>query len=195
MQNTVLFAAKTDILKISSALLTQRLFKGKSITDNIWITSSILTIIGFVSYQLLINSWFKTGKFVSGSAKLALDDILKFMTMFIVSRILSSGAGKDSETPELDFNNWIKDVSMYISMLVLYDILVQEHVTSSMNKKFNSQTVLAINDALKFTSTLAFTNFVSGGEFNQEWYVSTFGFVGGLVIYDLYLYKLTNKMM
>jgi hypothetical protein len=177
-------AAKTDVLKNASALITQRLFRKEPINDRVWIVTTALTIIGFVTYQLLINSWLRTENFVDGSAKLALDDILKFSTMFIVRQALS---GQSITDPE-----FVKSMGIFVGALALYDITLANLVNDQAEKFDNKSVTLAINDVAKFGIVFTLVNFAEGKEFDEQWMMGTGGFLTGLVIYDVVLAKYTE---
>lgn len=179
-------ASRTDVLKMSSAFITQRLFEGKPLDDKLWIVSSALVIIGFVAYQLLIASWLDTGKIASGSARVALDDILKFATMFVVVRLLSGGVS--AEGNQVSQEEWVKDSGLFIASLVTYDLLLNDLVVDKTSGLEKTQQVV-VGDIIKWSSVFAFHQFAKGGEFDREWMMSTAGFVSGFVIYDVLVAK------
>jgi hypothetical protein len=185
-------AARTDVFKTSSALITQRLFQGKPLDDKLWIVSSALTIIGFVTYQLLIASWLDTNKLATGSAKVAIDDIIKFSTMFVVSRVLSGGAASEPGAEALSQEQWVKDSGLFIASLVTYDLLFHELVaekTAHLDRSVN----VAVNDAIKFSVVFTVNNFAKGGEFDRAWFMTSSGFITGLVIYDIIVERFAGK--
>jgi hypothetical protein len=190
--NNVGMAARTDVFKTSSALITQRLFQGREIDDRMWIVSTALTIIGFITYQLLVASWLDTSKIAKGSAKVAIDDILKFSTMFVVSRMLSGGDDKEFKGEVITQDQWVRDSGLFIASLVTYDLLFHELVqqrTAELDKSINT----AVNDVIKMSVVFTVNNFIKGGEFDREWMMSSAGFITGLVIYDVIVEKYAGK--
>jgi hypothetical protein len=192
MSHNVGMAARTDVFKVSSALITQRLFQGKPLDDRLWIVSSALTIIGFVTYQLLIASWLDTSKLAKGAAKVAIDDILKFSTMFVVSRVLSGGAASETGAEPLSQEEWVKDSGLFIASLVTYDLLFHELV-SARTAKLDKTVNVAVNDAIKFSVVFTVNNFAKGGEFDRAWFMTSAGFITGLVIYDVIVERYAGK--
>jgi hypothetical protein len=178
-------ASRTDVLKMSSAFITQRLFQGKPLDEKLWIVSSALVIIGFIAYQLLIASWLDTSKIASGSAKVAIDDILKFSTMFVVSRVLSGTATGEKQ---LSQEEWVKDSGLFIASLVTYDLLLHDLVTEKTAHLDKTQQ-LVIADVVKMTFVFSAHNFAKGGEFDKEWMLTSAGFITGFVIYDVVVQK------
>lgn len=182
-------ASRTDVLKMSSAFITQRLFQGKPLDEKLWVVSSALVIIGFITYQLLIASWLDTSKIASGSAKVAIDDILKFSTMFVVSRVLAGDVSYNLEGDKVVSQaDWVKDSGLFIASLVTYDLLLNDLVIDKTSHLEKSQQ-LAISDVFKFTFVFSAHNFLKGGEFDKEWMLTTSGFVTGFVIYDIVVQK------
>lgn len=185
-------ASRTDVFQTASAHITRRLFEGKPVDDKVWIVSVALVIVGFVAYQLLIASWLDTSKLASGSAKVAINDVLKFSTMFVVSRVLSGGAGWDSETPGMSQEDWVKDSGLFLASLVTYDLLFNDLVNEK-TKEMDRTVKVVVNNAAKWMSVFAFHNFAKGGEFNKAWLMSSSGFVTGLIVYDLVIATYINK--
>ncbi len=179
--------AKIDIFKNATAYLTQRLFQNPKtpVDDRAFFMQSALVIIGFVAYQLMIASWLRTENYVNGSAKIALDDTLKFMTMFAITRLLSGGSLSDPE--------WIKQSGLFIAAIVAYDMLLHNMVNNKLTS-LQPTTALAVNDVLKWGSVFAMHNFAMQGEFDRSWMLSTGGFCLGYVIYDLFIGKYTEKL-
>jgi hypothetical protein len=192
MSHNVGMAARTDVFKVSSALITQRLFQGKPLDDKLWVVSTALTVIGFVAYQLLVNSWLDTSKLAKGSAKIAIDDIIKFSTMFVVSRVLSGGAASETGGSVMSNEEWVKDSGLFIASLVTYDLLFHDLVsqkTAHLDKSVNT----AVNDAIKMAVVFTVNNFAKGGEFDKAWMMTSAGFITGLVIYDLVVERYAGK--
>jgi hypothetical protein len=181
-------AARTDVFKWVSAVTAERLMQGKPVDDKLWIVAAALTIIGFVAYQLLVASWLDTSKFAKGSAKVALDDIVKFSTMFAVCRVLTTGAYWQRDG--LTSAEYIKDCGFFIASLVTYDLLFSDLVaakTMHMNKGVQT----AVNDVLKLTVLFTMYNFAQGGAFDQAWLMTSGGFMLGCVVYDLAIEKVS----
>ncbi|ATZ80291.1 hypothetical protein BMW23_0233 [Bodo saltans virus] len=178
--------AKTDVFKFATGYVSQRLFERQPIDDRVWIVATALTLIGFVTYQLLINSWFDTSKFVTGSAKMAVDDALKFLTMFMVVQLIS---GKSLSDPQ-----WITDTGLFIASIVAYDVTLGNFVNTKL-QSLDSTVSLAINDVLKWGSVFAANNFAKGGSFDKQWLMSTGGFLTGFVVYDVLIDKYTQKFV
>ena len=193
-------ASRTDVFKMSSAFITQRLFQGKPVSEKVWIVSCALVIIGFVAYQLLLASWLDTSKLAKGSAKVAIDDILKFSTLFVVTRVLSGSGAAEQQTitgtlfsgEKVSQEDWVKDSGLFIASLVTYDLLFNDLVADKTSHLSAAQQV-AVGDVFKWFSVFGFHNFAKGGEFDKEWFVSISGFVTGFVIYDLVVEKYAGK--
>jgi len=185
MNYNVELAAKSDVLKTASALITQRVFEGRPLDDRVWVVSTALTIIGFVAYHIMIASWFRSESHFSGSAKVAVDDAARFGTMFVVSQIMSGNSLSDP--------NWIRDSGLFIASIVLYDLLFHNVVSGKLGEiQLDSGVKGALGDAIKIASVFSINNFAKGGEFDNTWMMSTGGFITGLAIYNIVVEKYTK---
>ena len=183
-------ASRGDLLKFSTAVITERLFQGKPMNDKVWIVAACLNVIGFVSYNLLITTWLDTGKYMSGSAKVAVDDVLRFATLFMVCRLLSGGAyWQNSEASNAE---WVKDCGIFLASIVVYDLVLDEAVKNRL-ARFSGATNAALNDGIKWMTIFSTINFLKGGEFNQEWLLTAGGFTSGLMIYDLLVERVVKN--
>jgi hypothetical protein len=189
-------AARTDVFKVSTALITQRLFQGKPLDERLWIVSSALAIIGFIAYQLLVASWLDTSKLATGAAKVAVDDIIKFSTMFAVAGLLSGGTSAQlmatGDAASVSQEQWVKDAGLFIASLVTYDLLFHEMVAER-TAHLDRTVSLAANDAIKFSVVFTVNNFAKGGEFDKAWFMSCGGFITGLVIYNVIVERYAGK--
>jgi hypothetical protein len=192
MSYNVGMAARTDVFKVSSALISQRLFEGKPMDDKLWVVSTALTVIGFVTYQLLLASWLDTSKLAKGAAKVAIDDILKFSTMFVVSRVLSSGAASETGGATMTQEEWVKDSGLFIASLVTYDLLLHDLV-SARTAGLEGGVKTAVNDAVKMSVVFSVNNVLKGKEFDRAWFMTSAGFITGLVVYDLVVERYAGK--
>jgi hypothetical protein len=116
----------------------------------------------------------------------AVDDMLKWLTMFMVVQLISGGSLSDPQ--------WIKETGLYISAIVAYDITLGNFVTSRM-QSLDSTLALAANDLVKWGTIFAAQNFVNGGEFDKQWFMSKGGFLTGIVVYDILIDKYTQKLV
>lgn len=179
--------ASTDIFWNMSALITQRFVQQKgsvvpNIEDNhVWMVTTAITILGFLAYRLLIDSWLRSENFISGPAKTAFDDTLRFTTMFAIMQILSGGSLLNSE--------WAKSTGLFVGSLVFYDLLADPFVTKFAGKHFEKKpnVVSAIKDVAKFGCAFTAFNFMTNGKFDKQWLISTAGYLSGVAIYDLLL--------
>ncbi|ARF08825.1 hypothetical protein Catovirus_1_875 [Catovirus CTV1] len=114
--------AINDIIKIGTIFVALRILLGEPLTDPEWIIELVYMLTGFLTYdfiviELLNTDELKNNNRISKETKMAIDDILKFSTMFIVSRWLS---GKKFT------KEWISNVVGFIVGFVAYDYLVSE---------------------------------------------------------------------
>ena len=181
--------ATADIFWNASALIAQRLFQNRfevpsEIQDNqVWVVTTAVTILGFLAYRILIDSWLRSDKFLTGAAKVAFDDTLRFTVMFTIVQLLSGGSLTDSE--------WIKSTGIFTGSLVFYDLLLHNFV-SRKTKGLNQNVSMAIGDVLKFGVAFVLHNYAIKGPnaFDDNWRITTLGYLTGVAVYDLFLAKL-----
>lgn len=178
--------ATGDIFWNASALISQRLFQKQigvpsAIEDNqVWIVTTAVTILGFLAYRLLIDSWLRSENFVSGAAKVAFDDTIRFTVMFAIMQLLSGGSLSDPE--------WIKTTGLFTGSLVFYDLLAHNFVVDK-TRNLNANVASAVQDVVKFGVALSVHNFATKGAdaFDKNWAVTTAGYLTGVAVYDLFL--------
>jgi len=169
-----------DTMQFGLALLLARLVLQKNILDKEWLIKSLLVLLGFAAYQLTINRFINTSMYVSGNLKLAIDDVLKFGTMLLVSRYLSSKSLSDDE--------WMKEVGFMLTGFVSYSLVTQRLLN---NNVINVNTLtpnlsLAISDGLKFSTMYLVSRWLSGNEFSREWMLESAGYTVGVMAYDYF---------
>lgn len=188
--NNLSMASRGDLLKFSTGVITERLFQGKPLNDKVWIVAACLTIIGFVSYNLLVASWLDTSKYLTGSVKRTVDDILRFATLFMVCRLLSGGAYW--QNAEASNAEWIKDSGLFLASIAVYDLALEEAVRARLQTLADGSTNTALNDGVKWMTIFSTINFLKGGNFNTEWLMTAGGFTAGLMIYDVLVERIVR---
>jgi hypothetical protein len=167
---------KVDSLKFGSALLVAQLLSMKPLTDNQWIKSSILTLVGFAVYQIIVRRFVEPTSFSNMTVRLLMDDILKWGTAFILIR-LGTGQSLNDET-------WIRECSYFLLGLATFDIATI-HAVDMVGGSLLMKVALA--DVIKYGTAFTVSQWLKGGEFDREWMVSSGGFILGLLGYDLIL--------
>lgn len=165
-------------------ILFNKPFKEKASNNNFYqgIKLTILTLIGFAIYNFIIVKIIDTKHIPHYNIKLAVDDILKFGTVYIFTRILSGQSFFDRE--------WINEVIFILFGFIIYDLFTIHIVDTEIMEKENEitrETKLAINDIIKFSTMFLISGFLMGREFNKEWLTESFGFIISLVAYDYLL--------
>ena len=103
-----------DILKFGTMLVASRFLSGLPLNDNNWMKETASILAGFVTYDFVTIHAYDTSGF-STVNKLAINDVIKFGTMFIVSRFLSGN----------EFNSeWAMSSTGFIVGLLAYDYLL-----------------------------------------------------------------------
>lgn len=144
-----------------------------------WLKVSILTLIGLGVYNLTIANILNVDYINHHNLKLAINDIIKFGSMFVILRFLSG-------EPLNDYN-WIIEVFYVLVGFMTYDFIVIDFINTNElknNNKICRETKMAIDDVTKFLTMFVISRWLSGKKFTKEWILNVVGFLVGLVAYD-----------
>lgn len=166
---------KSDWYKFGVAYVVAQLLMMKQL-DKEWAVSTLLTLLGFTAYQVFTSNVIDSGRVAHGTFKNALDDVLKFGTMLIVSHLLSGGSIYDPE--------WQKETATILAGFVAYD-LVTYRVADAVGLQGNVN--VALNDVVKYGTMFVGSRLLMGKPLDREWAISSGAFVAGLVVWDLVL--------
>lgn len=166
---------KGDSLKIGTAMAASQGLTGKSVTDSAWLKSSVLTLVGFAAYQVLVRKFVVTDGVKNVNVKMALDDILKVGTMLVVSRFLSGNPLNDKE--------WMRNSAGTIAGFVAFDLATHRVVPSHPDVKIQA----VLTDTVKFGTMFAVSQYLAGSAFDREWLMNSGTFIVGLAVYNYLL--------
>jgi hypothetical protein len=173
-----------DIFWAFSGNASQKLFRvAGGVDDNYrWLVITFITIIGFLAYRVLIDSWLRTENFVSGPAKVALDDTLRWTTILAVVYLGLGGSIFDQA--------FFYSVLSVVGPLVLYDFLLNDFVIEK-TKELEPNVAKAIQDVAKYgLSFTAGALLLNGGNaLDSRFLISIAGWLTGIALYDLFLEK------
>jgi hypothetical protein len=158
-----------------SALTSSQLLTGKSL-DKSWMVSSVLTLLGFATYQIFVRQLIKTDSIAPKNLKMAADDIFKVGTMLLASRLFAQQSVHDSD--------WKKESLSTIAGFVAYDVATVHLVDTT---KYSPKVKLVLDDILKFTTMKVVSRSLLGREFDAEFIYSSAAFLVGLLAYDIFV--------
>jgi hypothetical protein len=116
IQDNGIRMAFDDILKFGTMFIVLRLLSNKSFNDKTWIARVLMVLSGFLLYDLAIVNIFDTTGY-SAKTQMALNNIIKFGTVFVTWNILDGG----------EFNKeWLLGTGGFIGGLILYDYLLSD---------------------------------------------------------------------
>ena len=170
---------KQDWYKFGVAFIVARLLTNQSLeglANKDWAINTLLVLLGFTAYRLLTVRLVDTKNVSNMKMRNALDDVLKFGTMMVVSRLL---AGKS-----LNDKAWMKTSAMVLAGFVVFDlgtVKATEYVSGSEKVK------MAAFDAIKFGTMYGVSRYLEAGNFTREWAIESGAFIAGLVGFDLLL--------
>jgi len=165
------------------------LFAGRSLLSRDWQISSLLFLVGFAAYQLLVAQVINTSSFSTGRVKALFDDLLKVATALVVMRLVSGHAVSVSLSFDpLSDQEWLKECGLFLVGFAAYDLATFYiyDTTTIVDSRARS----SVNDAIKFGTAWIVFQWLAGKSFNKTFALETLGFVGGLVAYE---YLFMNK--
>lgn len=185
LSSDVLNNIKMDTLKFGvSAETGARLSKERtlnSLTDPAWLGQTLLVILGFAVYQIVVRRLISTD-FAAGSSKLALDDILKVGTMLVFKQVVST-----RDVASVRDASWQMNTFSVLAGFVSYDFVTRHlYDTSSLAGPLKA----SVDDAMKFGTMFVVSQLIQGKSFDAEWATVSGGYIAGLVAYNYLLSKL-----
>ncbi len=168
-----------DIAHFGSALVSSRIINNQILNDWNWIKVSLLTLLGFSIYNLIIANLINTSIIDNENIKMAIDDILKFGTMLLSLRLFLGESLNDMD--------WILGSCYILIGLIVYDFgTINLLNTKYLNNKkiISNKTKMALDDIIKFSTMLIISRWLSNDNFSKLWILESIGFIVGLVAYD-----------
>ena len=179
----ILSSIKLDSGRFGSALVSQQVLSGNSIRDTEWIKSTILVLIGFAVYQLIVRRYVTFTKSLADyNLENATENFIKFGTMLIISRALSGRKLNDS--------NWLFEIYTILAGFLFYDTVVS-HGYSYLVSKYNlsCKSSLVLYDVMQFGTMFTVSRWLSGQPMNYEWVFSSTTYIIGIALYDYFFGK------
>lgn len=189
---------QADSVGFGSALAAARAFtypgsatdKLKSLTDKDWLKASIITLLGFAVYQILVTRVVPTDN--TTSMRMAVSDVLKFGTMLITVRLISGPTDFVSGRP-MNADSWMEDSAFLLTGLVAYDFAVRHAFTWVASKtrgvvdidSLSTNARVALDDTLKYGTMFVVARWLGGDSFDNPWLLTSGSFLAGLAFYNL----------
>jgi len=182
MNSETFISASNDVLKIGALLLGGRLMSSGSITDQGWMRSTALLLIGFVIYHIIVRNIINPSDFVDMTTiRMAIDDIIKFGLAFIFARLLST-----KEIASLTDRSWISQTSIILAGFAIYDIIFFKLIRRIGTFSVFGYTLYTISDVFKFGTMLVVSRYFSGETLNDPtWLKEVAGALIGVGLYDI----------
>lgn len=171
--------SKVSILKNGMGFALQALATGVALTNMTFIRSALLVIISFVTFDLLLGQRVRGDMFSSDIyIQRLLNGLFKVGFMLVMSRAIASGV--DS----LQDPAWQRSSLYTLVGFAVYDFGVSR-VADNALAGADVRTGTALYTAARFSVMNIVARHLSGGDFDQDWMVSTGAFIAGLSLYDL----------
>jgi hypothetical protein len=178
-----------DTIKWAIMFVISKWISGGTLTDRAWQLSSLFTIIGFLTYNISTRHFFAPMKGSrrsnrSSTAKLVVDDWMKFGTMFITARALSGAS--------LLNLNWMYGVLATMVGYTIYDVLTVKFAKGNqLTYKVGLQNT--IDDWMKFGTMFIVARILSCESFlDPQWASSCIGMLVGFTVFDVTLSPLID---
>ncbi len=136
-----------------------------------WAISALLVIVGFATYWLIVRKVIREEQFVSGDLRVALNTILYFGTMLVVSRLLARRPLNQE---------WMKSALYMILGFISYDVVVRKFVKPAIDTKAGR----VINDTLRWTVMFALATWLADRHYDRFFYKELFSVLIGLGLFN-----------
>ncbi len=172
---------KTDTIKFGIGLLFSQILSGKCYNFSI----IIYTLIGYACFQLLIYQQENDNNIkINHENRVQVDEILKFSTMILISKLLLNG---DTFSKELIIEN-----ANIILSFITYNKIISKYITRKfIKKKMTFKDVMIVSDLIKYSFVFLFSNIlnkIAGHDtMKMKYFKITFGYIYGLILYDYLL--------
>ncbi len=165
--------AKGTTLKFATMFVVSQLLSGGSLNDEKWMRSSLLTIVGFAVFDMLVTDLVDTSS-LQGPTLNAVNTCLKVGTMMIVSRLL---AGGDLTDPQ-----WLKQSGATLAGFTAWHLVGSQLVDLS---RFTGKTRTMVEDVAVVSTMNVVARTLLGGDIKDEKWMKQVAFdIGGFLVYD-----------
>lgn len=164
---------KNTWLKVGVMLIVSRMIERKSLNEQAWMKSSLLTLLGFAAYHIFTSKFIDVGLIDTARFRPLLDDWLTIGTMLIVSRLLS-GEPLDSA--------WINSSLYTLVGFSAYDVITYKFVdTTGLSPKIKA----LVDDWVKMGTMMVVSRLLENKSFDETWTKSSLAVLAGFSAYDL----------
>ena len=184
--------SKFDIVLVGTLLIVTQVVKSQtlsdiSITEKTFINQSLALLIAFVVYDIVINrfavSIISASKFKNKQALAAMNDIIKFSSVFIIKEYGMSMVYPSSQT----FSKpWMMRSSGTILGYVLYDLL------SPYMMNVGAENQLFYNDVMKVSFGDLFGGYLVNNTLDYTDLINVLGSILGLGVFHLFTRKIVS---
>jgi len=169
-------AVMVDLAKVSTMLVVSRLLSSQeqkvSFMDQSWSESSVHTLVGFVTYDVLVRK-LVPNPFTDPTAAAVFNTWLKVGTMLVVSRLLSGQSLNDRA--------W-QMASLYTLLgFTTYDVVTKRLLPNT----FKDETTRAVfDDTLAFGTMFVVSQLLAGNPLNERWMRDSAYTLAGFAAYN-----------
>lgn len=163
-----------DFMKNGTMFVVSRMLSGKPMSDVSWQSSTLYSLLGFVSYHFS-TKYISVG--LSGLAKTIYDMWAKWGTMLVVARLLSGASLLDTK--------WIASTLFVLIGYTVYYLFIYRYVQGK-DVTTNIDLQDSIDDTLMNGTMLIVSQLLSGGSITDPlWIRSTIEILIGYTAYDV----------
>ncbi len=175
---------KSDTLQFGLALIFSHIFANKEIFNNN-LKAILLSLIGFVVYQLIIRNIINTSE-INTHTRIIMDDFIKFTTVLIITKYLL-------DRQHLCTKDFILSTINLLIGFTIYNVYInKKYAYKLINDNMSLNEIKAISDITKFSSVFVIAGILNKifniGVFDSEYIKLSLGYITGLVVYDLLSY-------
>lgn len=172
-----------DALKFGTMFIVSRALAEQSLVDMAWVKSSVLTIVGFAVFDILVANLVNFDNVnLKDELREVVETGLKVATMMIVSRFLSGESLQDQE--------WIKESLYTILGFNTFTLVTKKFMEVNANDKLSPKAKAVIQDWANVGTMMVVSRIMSAKSLTDPvWLKGSLLTLLGFTVYDVFVAK------
>lgn len=170
-----------DALKFGTMFIVSRALAEQSLVDMAWVKSSVLTIVGFAVFDILVANLVNLDNVnLQDELKEMVETWLKVATMMIVSRYLSGGSLQDP--------NWVKESLYTILGFNTFTLVTKKFMQRNPTGKLSPKAKAVVEDWLNVGTMMIVSRIMSAQSITDPtWLKGSMLTLLGFTVYDVFV--------
>lgn len=171
-----LLDTKVDVAKMGTMYTTSHVWdsyrKKQPYLPEPWVYATVAALVGFVLHGLVVSQYVNISTGNPG-VDAGIRDVVKVGTALMTQQAILSAMKGKVEFPDA----WVTSTAVALAGFFAFNAVVVQHLPQIEGKQ------AVVTDMAKATFTSAVSHYFAGGQFNEEFFMSTAGVVAGFAAY------------